>query len=779
MAVITGTEGPETLDGTIDPDTITGLGGNDTLNGLDGDDTLNGGAGVDTVNGGAGNDTSVMAEPPAVYFNGVSLTYEAIDGGADFDTLELRPFDNPALIFTFNMGPFSGYGLFNMPIAGVEHIHLASTGVSGVGALINLSQMTASGITQVTGGTLRDSLIMFASTAGTYTVPSLTLASWTNSSTPHLTGDLIGLAVNGPGDYTLNALEGLASAQSLGGGSGNDTLNGSSGSEMLNGGGGANLLYGNGGDDVLAVINAHDFPNGNLTTYTGAGSTFDGGTGTDLLLIGGPVNFQGTLTSIEGIYLQPGFDHPAANNAFDQDPAFLTITDALLDTLPSNVELSGTGGMDVIMSPGDLFDGSGFVHAVGSSVQVNVVGSTANDKIVGTSGVNVLVGNDGNDLLIAGTGIDSLSGGAGNDVLYFGADLTSGDSAFGGDGRDAIVLQGNYSYTFSTLNLFEIESISVQSGSKTNWGDTANNFYDYDLTTLDMHVAAGLQMIVNGQSLRAGEDFTFDGSAETDGTFLVFAGHGVDDLTGGAGNDIFHFEGSRFGAGDSIDGGGGRDAAVISAGNGLTHIEFAEDALTSIESVSVNNRFASDPSAVPSYELVLADGNTAANAALIVNGASLSATQTFSVDGSAETDGRLRLFGGAGTDVLIGGAGNDEIYGGGSADTLTGGLGQDSFRYDDASQSNAIGRDGIQDFTNGDKIDLSRIDADSGTAGDQAFSFIGNSAFSNTAGELRFESVAGPIWLVQGDIDGNGVSDFEVIVVVTDADPITSTDFVL
>jgi hypothetical protein len=30
----------------------------------------------------------------------------------------------------------------------------------------------------------------------------------------------------------------------------------------------------------------------------------------------------------------------------------------------------------------------------------------------------------------------------------------------------------------------------------------------------------------------------------------------------------------------------------------------------------------------------------------------------------------------------------------------------------------------------GDLIDLSRIDADSGTAGDQAFAFIGNAAFS-------------------------------------------------
>ena len=34
-------------------------------------------------------------------------------------------------------------------------------------------------------------------------------------------------------------------------------------------------------------------------------------------------------------------------------------------------------------------------------------------------------------------------------------------------------------------------------------------------------------------------------------------------------------------------------------------------------------------------------------------------------------------------------------------------------------------RDAILDFSKGDKIDLSTIDASDGTAGDQAFSFIG------------------------------------------------------
>ena len=43
--------------------------------------------------------------------------------------------------------------------------------------------------------------------------------------------------------------------------------------------------------------------------------------------------------------------------------------------------------------------------------------------------------------------------------------------------------------------------------------------------------------------------------------------------------------------------------------------------------------------------------------------------------------------------------------------------------------------DQILDFTPGtDKIDLSRIDANSLVAGDQAFNWIGSNAFSGTAG---------------------------------------------
>ncbi len=46
--------------------------------------------------------------------------------------------------------------------------------------------------------------------------------------------------------------------------------------------------------------------------------------------------------------------------------------------------------------------------------------------------------------------------------------------------------------------------------------------------------AAGQTMTVDGSDPASGEDFTFNGSAETNGSFFIYAGQGVDTLTGGA-----------------------------------------------------------------------------------------------------------------------------------------------------------------------------------------------------------------------------------------------------
>jgi serralysin len=426
----------------------------------------------------------------------------------------------------------------------------------------------------------------------------------------------------------------------------------------------------------------------------------------------------------------------------------------------------------------------GFTIASGVTIE-NATSGGGNDKLIGNSANNRLDGGGGNDFLnLSAGGNDTALGGGGNDSVYFGSSFTAADSADGGAGRDVLILQGNYTLTFGAASATGFESISLQSGANTRWGDTANNYYDYNITLNDANVAAGQQLIVNGQSLRSGEDLTFDGSAETDGSFLVYGGNGVDILKGGAGNDVFYFEGQRWTSGDKVDGGGGRDAVIISAGNGVTHIEFGPTSLLNIESISLNNRYATDPSQKPSYEIVLNNGNVTPGGTLIVNGSSLAtATQFVSIDGSGVHDGNLILFGGAGNDTLRGGDGADSLYGGGGKDNLTGGAGADTFQYRSAGDSTGANADNVLDFQSGaDKLDLHLIDANSTADGDQAFQWIGSNAFGGTgaasAGELRVYAQSGT-WIVEGDTNGDGTADFSIAVTTQGNAPLVQTDFLL
>ena len=94
---------------------------------------------------------------------------------------------------------------------------------------------------------------------------------------------------------------------------------------------------------------------------------------------------------------------------------------------------------------------------------------------------------------------------------------------------------------------------------------------------------------------------------------------------------------------------------------------------------------------------------------------------------------------------------------------MTGGAGADTFRYDSVSDS-AVGlSDLIGDFQpyGIDKIDLTRIDANTLVAGDQAFTWIGVGAFSGAAGELRVRDDGGYRY-VEGDTDGDGNADFSI-----------------
>lgn len=126
-------------------------------------------------------------------------------------------------------------------------------------------------------------------------------------------------------------------------------------------------------------------------------------------------------------------------------------------------------------------------------------------------------------------------------------------------------------------------------------------------------------------------------------------------------------------------------------------------------------------------------------------------------------DGDDALHGAFGDDILLGGRGNDTLSGGVGNDLMTGGAGSDSFMFRKGDLGNQS-YDTITDYERKiDKpINLRLADANTTTAADDNFSFIGLGAFSGKAGQLKYTANdAGA--LVQGDLDGDGVADFSIM----------------
>lgn len=125
------------------------------------------------------------------------------------------------------------------------------------------------------------------------------------------------------------------------------------------------------------------------------------------------------------------------------------------------------------------------------------------------------------------------------------------------------------------------------------------------------------------------------------------------------------------------------------------------------------------------------------------------------------------IYGNAKHDMLYGDDGRDTLIGGLGQDVMYGGKGADTFRFtslEDSKPGYGI-RDAIGDFnrSEGDRIDLSRLDANSTKSGQQHFSpsqFLGNAAFHKIAGEWRYENN-----VLEADVNGDGKADFQILII--------------
>lgn len=140
---------------------------------------------------------------------------------------------------------------------------------------------------------------------------------------------------------------------------------------------------------------------------------------------------------------------------------------------------------------------------------------------------------------------------------------------------------------------------------------------------------------------------------------------------------------------------------------------------------------------------------------------------------------------------VIGSNAADHIAASSAVNILTGGGGADTFVFNDlnavrnGTTFDAAKRDTITDFVHGtDRINLSHIDANTGTGGTQHFSGIsfwnGTGAEFTAANQLKFhyETINGQEHtIIDGNINGNTGTDFQIDLVRHIA--LTSSDFIL
>lgn len=307
-----------------------------------------------------------------------------------------------------------------------------------------------------------------------------------------------------------------------------------------------------------------------------------------------------------------------------------------------------------------------------------------------------------------------------------------------------------------------------------------------------------------------GDDAIFGGA----GSDEIFGGDGNDKLSGGA--DV-STETALFADGrDLIDGGAGVDTVTYGGFRGRIVATLAENGSSAVQQFAtfmpgVETSLGNDT--LRGIENIFgAEGNDE------ITGNSLSNE----LNGGRGSD---RLFGGGGNDTLIGGTvsfdlrtsdrdvlnggadddllmgvfGNDTIIGGQGADIMFGGLqgvepefnfnfgGDDTFVFQNGD--NRVGfllpggtftGDQIMDFSLGDRIDLSQIDANVNSAGNQAFRF--SSSFTGSAGQLivslRTDAASFDQWMVSGDTNGDRIADFNILVTAQNGLNLATTEHI-
>ncbi len=332
------------------------------------------------------------------------------------------------------------------------------------------------------------------------------------------------------------------------------------------------------------------------------------------------------------------------------------------------------------------------------------------ENVAGGSANDLLCGNQVANKIFGHNGNDKLFGFQGNDELNGGA---GNDILVGGVGADKL-------FGSTGTDTVSYESATV--------GVIAN------LTTPSLNTNDALGDIYSLIENLTGSKFN-DQLFGNSGNNALSGGDGNDILCGGAGADI-------------MAGGAGTDTLTYSRATAGVIVDLLGPARNTNE--AQGDRYSSIENLIGSNHADELHGTTGANS----------------------------LAGMTGADLLNGRDGNDWLNGGLGADQLYGGTGSDKFFYRSTSDTGKTlaTADTIFDFNaaQGDKIDLSSIDANINIAGNQAFTFVGT--FTGASAQVRFEKTASDTF-IYGDVNGDSVADF--LIHLDDAVTMSSGHFIL
>ena len=417
--------------------------------------------------------------------------------------------------------------------------------------------------------------------------------------------------------------------------------------------GGTLVVTGGAGNDTIGLgAGGHDM------VHTGGGSnTVNAGSGLDA---GDIIDGTGgvTLLTLDGDY-----------------SGGLTLGAATLSNI-LRVTFAGGHSYDLTTDDGNVATGKGMlIYAAGLRAGDGLTfdGSAETDghfAFYDGAGDDALTGGARADTFtMAGGGADTVSGGGGDDIITFIVPaFSAGTSVDGGSGTDTLVLNGGTDAVFGPGGVVNVERIDVRD-------DLGQDFH---VTSDDTTVGAGETVIVDATALAPPVTtgrLSFDGSAETDGHFAFLGGANGDVLTGGALSDTFDFThggdetahggggddnftfGAAFTGADSVDGGAGNDTVTLDGEYGGP-VVFGAATMTNVETVIAT--------AGHNYWFVPNAATVTGGQTMTFNGSAL-AGNSFVVDGSAVTDGHLKLIGGGATAANYGGG----LYGGALSDEIT------------------------------------------------------------------------------------------------------------